>query len=139
MKLMKALMVVCAVMCLLTACGKEDPTVDESAVVVTDGATLGEGATAFALEITDLEGETVAATIRTNATTVGAALQGLHIIDGEEDVYGLYVKTVNGLTLDYDKHGAYWSFYINGSYANAGVDKTAINPTAIYALKAEKA
>ncbi|MBQ2923597.1 MAG: DUF4430 domain-containing protein, partial [Tyzzerella sp.] len=52
--------------------------------------------------------------------------------------YGLYVKTVNGTTLDYDKDGMYWSFYINGDYAMTGVDVTEIKAGEKYSFKAEK-
>lgn len=50
-------------------------------------------------------------------TTVGKALLDQGVIAGEDSSYGLYVKTVNGTTLDYDTDGMYWAFYINGEYA----------------------
>ena len=52
---------------------------------------------------------------------------------------GLYIKTVNGVTLDYDADGAYWAFYINGEYASTGVDATNIEAGATYTLKGESA
>ena len=70
---------------------------------------------------------------------MGEALLELGIVAGDDTEYGLYVKTVNGVTLDYDTDGAYWAFYINGEYAMTGVDATNIEAGAIYALKAEKA
>ena len=71
--------------------------------------------------------------------SVGAALQELELIDGEEGQYGLYVTTVNGITVDYDKDGMYWAFYVNDEYAQTGVDATEIKEGDSYALKAEKA
>ena len=47
------------------------------------------------------------------------------------------MKTVNGITLDYDKDGKYWAFYVDGEYATSGVDSTPITDGASYALKAE--
>ena len=69
---------------------------------------------------------------------MGDALTELGLIAGEESDYGLYVKTVNGVTLDYDADGAYWAFYVNGEYAQTGVDATTITEGDAYSFKAEK-
>lgn len=110
---------------------------EEKTPVVTDGAILGEGAHSFTLEITDAEGKTITATINTDEETVGAALLKLNIVQGENSEYGLYVKTVNGITADYDKDQTYWSFYIDGEYAQTGVDMTAITDGSTYKLAIE--
>ena len=127
----------------LMACGSspaQQPGSDTDAEtpVVTDGATLGEGAHSFTLEITDADGKTITATINTDEETVGAALLKLNIVQGEDSEYGLYVKTVNGITADYDKDQTYWSFYIDGEYAQTGVDMTAVNDGSTYKLAMEK-
>ena len=70
--------------------------------------------------------------------TVGAALLSLGLIAGEDSEYGLYVKTVNGETADYDVDGTYWAFYVNGEYAMTGVDATTLEAGAIYAFRVEK-
>ncbi len=41
---------------------------------------------------------------------------------GEESQYGLFLQTVNGVTADYDKDGAYWSILVNGEYGQYGID-----------------
>ena len=126
----------------LMACGSspaQQPSGDANAEipVVTDGATLGEGAHSFTLEITDADGKTITATINTDEETVGAALLKLNIVQGEDSEYGLYVKTVNGVTADYEKDQTYWSFYIDGEYAQTGVDMTAVNDGSTYKLAIE--
>ena len=68
----------------------------------------------------------------------GKALLDQGVIAGEDSSYGLYVKTVNGTTLDYDTDGMYWAFYINGEYAQPGVDATGVEDGAVYAFRAEK-
>ena len=103
-----------------------------------DAEVLGEGETIFALTVTDGDGKTTAYQIHTDETTVGAALQSLGLIEGEESEYGLYVKSVCGITADYDTDGAYWAFYIDGEYASTGVDSTEIVPGSSYALRVEK-
>ena len=60
------------------------------------------------------------------------------LIAGETSNYGLYVKTVNGITADYDVDQTYWAFYVNGEYAMAGVDSTTIEEGATYSFKVEK-
>lgn len=102
-----------------------------------DVTVLGEGETVFHFTVTDLDGKETAFEIHTDKATVGEALLDLGLIEGEDSDYGLYVKTVNGLTLDYDKDGKYWAFYENGEYAAAGVDSTNVTPGASYAFKAE--
>ena len=111
---------------------------DVKAPVVTDGAVLGEGAHSFVLEIADAEGKTITATVNTDEETVGAALLKLNVIQGEDSEYGLYVKTVNGETADYNTDGVYWAFYINGEYAMTGVDATTLEAGATYAFRVEK-
>ena len=59
------------------------------------------------------------------------------LIAGDDSEYGLYVKTVNGITLDYDKDGKYWAFYENGNYATSGVDQTEIVNGTVYSFKPE--
>ena len=75
--------------------------------------------------------------IHTDEKTVGAALLSLGLIAGEDSEYGLYVKTVNGVTVDYDQDGKYWAFYVDGEYAATGVDSTDITAGATYTFKAE--
>ena len=127
----------------LMACGntavQPDADADANAPAVTDGATLGEGAHSFTLEITDADGKTITATIHTDAETVGEALSKLEIVQGEDSEYGLYVKTVNGITADYDVDQTYWAFYIDGEYAQTSVDMTAVNDGSVYKLAVEKA
>ncbi len=98
---------------------------------------LGEGNTSFALTVTDQDGGTSSFEIHTDKATVGEALLELELIAGDDSEYGLFVKTVNGITLDYDKDGKYWAFYVDGEYATSGVDTTPITDGASYALKAE--
>ena len=104
----------------------------------TDVKVLGEGQTTFSFKAVDDEGKETAFEIHTDQKTVGAALLELGLIAGEESTYGLYVKTVNGVTVDYNTDGKYWAFYINGEYAMTGVDSTEITEGAEYTFKVEK-
>ncbi len=134
---MKKLMTLLLTMMLvLSLCACGTPAATDA--VVADGTTLGEGATSFTLEIVDLDGNSVRATINTDEKKVGDALQTLGIIDGEVGSYGLYIKSVNGITADYDKDGTYWAFYINGEYAMTSADMTKVEAGATYKFAVEK-
>ena len=140
MKKILALMLALMLALSLCACGAPaaDGAVDESAPVVTDGATLGEGATTFTLVIKQLDGSSISATINTDAETVGEALEALGVLKGEEGPYGIYIKEVNGVSAVYEEDGTYWGFYIDGEYAMTGADVTPVTAGAEYAFAVEK-
>ncbi|MBR3816823.1 MAG: DUF4430 domain-containing protein [Clostridia bacterium] len=96
-----------------------------------------EEKTSFKFTVIGLDGAEKEYTVKTDKDTVGAALLAEGLIAGEEGPYGLYVKTVDGTTLDYDKDGKYWAFYIDGEYAMSGVDATEIDEGKTYTFKAE--
>ena len=98
---------------------------------------IGEGEKEFVFTVTDADGKETAFLVHTDKTTVGEALLELNLIAGDEGAYGLYVKTVNGATYDYDTDGKYWAFYVNGEYGMTGVDMTDITEGATYSFKVE--
>ena len=124
----------------VTGCGDKENTsspVETSKVEVTTKE-LGEGKTQFDFSVVNAEGKETKFIINTDKKTVGEALIELGLIKGDEGAYGLYVKTVNGETLDYDKDGKYWAFYVDGQYASKGVELTEIEAGISYSFKAEK-
>lgn len=134
--------VLIAVMALsVCSCAKvqeEKNTPVKEKATVSDVTELGEGKISFNFTVTHKSGKEVSFTIETNKKTVGEALLDVGLIAGDDGAYGLYVKTVNGETLDYDKDGMYWAFYQDGAYAQKGVDQTEIVDGATYSFKAEK-
>lgn len=121
--------------------GTETEVNTENAETDTDAGTgesvLGEGSTKFIFTVEDQDGNETKFEIHTDKETVGEALLELGLIEGEESEYGLYVKTVNGITADYDADGVYWAFYVNGEYAQSGVDSTAITEEDTYSFRIE--
>ena len=113
--------------------------VSEVSVEISEIATsVGEGETDFRLEVVYADGTAEYFAVSTDADNVGDALVDAGLVEGEESDYGLYIKTVNGVTADYDVDQTYWSFYIDGEYAQTGVDATLIEEGATYSLKVEK-
>ena len=122
MKKLISLLLVMVMVLGLTACGKEQPK--------------ATGAS-FTVVVADLEGQETTFEYTSDKATVGEALIAEGLIEGHETEYGLYVDSVNGVTLDWDKDGKYWAFYIDGEYAMTGVDTTEITEGATYAFKPE--
>ena len=113
-------------------------TSNETTAVSSGSNVLGEGKTKFTFTVVDKDGNETEFEIHTDKETVGQALQELNLIAGENSEYGLYVKTVNGITADYDTDKVYWAFYVNGTYATSGVDTTPVKEGDKYSFKVEK-
>ena len=116
---------------------------DQSEVVTQENGkstdnVLGVGQTMFLFTVVDKDGNETDFEIHTDKETVGEALLDLELIAGEDGDFGLYVKTVNGITADYEVDQTYWAFYVDGEYAMSGVDTTTIEEGKTYAFKVEK-
>ncbi len=96
-----------------------------------------EAVTSFTVEVTDLDGNVTTQELISDKATIGEALQEKGILEGEEGPYGLYIKAVNGIELDWDTHQKYWAFYVDGEYALAGADQTELIEGAVYSFKPE--
>ncbi len=135
------IVLIAAMALLATGCNGNKDTMGSSTPDTTASQTesnvLSTGATKFTFTVTDAEGKETSYQINTDKKTVGDALVELKLITGEKSEYGLYVKTVNGITVDYDKDGKYWAFYVNGEKATKGVDSTDIEAGATYSFKVE--
>ena len=113
-------------------------TTEPTQSVQSDITVLGEGQTEFTFTVVDKAGNQTQFEIHTDKETVGDALLEHNLIEGEEGDYGLYVKTVNGITADYNVDQTYWAFYVNGEYAQKGADLTKITAGDSYSFKVEK-
>ena len=122
MKKLISLLLVMVMVLGLTACGNAAPK--------------ATGAS-FTVVVADLEGKETTFEYTSDKATVGEALIAEGLIEGHETEYGLYVDSVNGVALDWDKDGKYWAFYIDGEYAMTGVDATEITEGATYTFKPE--
>ena len=122
MKKLISLLLVMVMALGLVACGNAEPK--------------ATGAS-FTVIVADLEGKETTFEYTSDKATVGEALVEEGLIKGHDTEYGLYVDSVNGVALDWDKDGKYWAFYIDGEYAMTGVDATEITEGATYAFKPE--
>ena len=114
----------------LVSCTQKDPWADAIHTVDTE---LGVGEKTVTVDVCVKE-HIVTFTIHTDAESLGEALLENGLIEGEDSQYGLFVKTVNGMTLDPDDQNSYWAFYVDGDYAMSGVDSTEIDEAVTYQL-----
>lgn len=115
----------------LVACGGQKDLWEDA--TYQEDTTLGSGSKTVIVEV-KVDEHLVTFTVKTDKDTVGAALLEHKLIAGEESQYGLFVKTVNGMTLDPKDQNSYWGFYVNGEYAMSGVDSTEIDEGVTYQL-----
>ena len=121
------------IICLASCNAGDNTDVWENATYRED-TEFGIGAKTVAVEVVVGEHK-VTFTVKTDKETVGEALIEHGLISGDEGPYGLYVKTVNGMTADYDVDQSYWSFNVNGEYSFTGVDTTKITEGVKYQLE----
>lgn len=132
-----AAMLLSVVACNDTKDEKNSETESQS-VVETPNTVLGEGSLSFTFEVVFGDKTTKTYTIKTDAETVGEALQDVELISGTVGDFGLMVESVAGETHVYANDGTYWAFYVNGEYAMTGVDSAEVENGATYAFKVEK-
>lgn len=149
LSLICALMCICTVLC---ACSGGSGTGAETSAAPTASAAttapytvsnaahskIGSGKLSFVFEVIDGTGNSTVFDVATDKSTVGEALSSIGLISGKQGEYGLYVKTVNGITADYDKDGTYWAFSVNGEMSQKGVDQTYVKNGDIYTFKVTK-
>lgn len=96
-------------------------------------------ASTFAFSVVDKDGNKEDFNVAyTDGQSVCDALLAKELIAGEDSEYGLYVKTVNGITYDYNTDGYYWAFYIDGEYATTSVENTKVESGKAYSMVGEK-
>ena len=83
-----------------------------------------QGSKSITVTVIDDKGNNTTYENKTDAEFLREALEEIEglTIEGDESEYGLFVKTINGVTADYDANGAFWSFSVNGELCNNGIE-----------------
>ena len=84
-----------------------------------------QGGKTITVQVVLLEGEPSDFTIQTDEEYLLGALESIDLIEGSESEYGLFVTTVNGVTVD-DSKQQWWCFTQDGEMLMTGVDTTPI-------------
>lgn len=93
-----------------------------------------EGAKGYTFTVVNAEGTEKKYELRTDEEMLGAALLNEKLIAGEDSEYGLFVKTVDGITVD-DANMEWWALYIGDEMAMTGVDATPVEDGGVYAFR----
>lgn len=104
----------------------------------TDTEAATEARVSFTLTVTFGDGSTKDYTVATDKDNVGDALLAEGIVAGDVGEYGLYIKTVAGVTADWDKDQTYWGLYVNGDYSMVGISGVKVTEGLRVELKLEK-
>ena len=133
-KTLIALILISAMAFMLCGCKAEETSDLWADAIHTKDVELGEGSKTVVIEV-KAEDKAVKFTIHTDAEMVGDALIENKLLEGTPGSMGLYINSINGMVADYDENMSYWAFYINGEYANTGVDTTPIDESAEYIME----
>lgn len=116
------------------ACAKKvDKTgVWENATYLSD-KTFGKGAKTITFKVT-AEDQTVTFTVKTDKENLADALLEYDLVAGDDSAYGLYVKTVNGMTAKYED-GWWWALYEGEQLASVGASSITIKDGGEYTYK----
>lgn len=108
-----SLLLVLALLFTFIACNKVPAEGKWENATYRSDKSFGEGAITIALEV-KVEEQSVTFTVHTDKDNLADALLEHGIVEGEMSTYGLYVKTVNGITADYDVDASWWNLQKNG-------------------------
>lgn len=84
-----------------------------------------QGEKTITVQVTAHEPEAESFTITTQAEFLRQALEEINLVQGDESEYGLFVKTVNGVTAQ-ESAQEWWCFTKGGQDVMTGVDVTPI-------------
>lgn len=90
-----------------------------------------EGAKAYTFTVIDAEGEETVHKLTTDEEMLGDALMNEGLLEGEGGEYGLYVKSVGGITAD-ESNQEWWCLTKGGEAVMTGVDSTPVEDGAAY-------
>ncbi|MFV0344440.1 MAG: DUF4430 domain-containing protein [Anaerocolumna sp.] len=85
-----------------------------------------EGIKHIVAEVILTDGTSESFEIETSESYLREALESIDLIEGSESEFGLFVTTVNNVTVN-DSNQEWWNFTLNGEALNTGVDTTPIN------------
>ena len=92
------------------------------------------GKKTFTVTVVHADGSEKAFTYKTDKEYVGQVLLDEGLVEGTQEVYGLYMKVVDGERAVYEENGAYWAFYEGEEYAQLGIDQTPVTDGAAFKL-----
>lgn len=116
-----ALLVLIAALLIIFNVFREKPVVGNKAIV---------------LEVLNREGQNSEYRVQTDAEFLCQAMEEAKefdfTFDGEEGDFGFTLYTINGETHNWNVDGSYWAVYVNGEYAQYGIDSQPVKDGDVY-------
>lgn len=93
-----------------------------------------EGSKSVTLEVLNQEKQTSKYEVKTDAEFLRQAMEEAKdfTFDGEVGDYGYTLYTINGETHNWNEDGSYWAIYVNGEYAQYGIDSQPVKDGDVY-------
>lgn len=93
-----------------------------------------KGSKTITLEVLNQENQTSEYQVKTDAEYLRQAMEEAKdfTFDGEEGDYGFTLYTVNGETHNWNTDGSYWAVYVNGEYAQYGIESQPVKDGDVY-------
>ncbi len=91
-----------------------------------DDNSIGTGTKTIVLTVTQLDGTQKTYNVKTDKENVADALVEAGLVSGDNSEYGLYIKTVDGVTADYSVDQTYWALYVNGEMSMVGASSVTV-------------
>jgi len=86
------------------------------------------------VEVINKAGESVEHVLVTEQFTLADALKESGFVEGSDDTYGFYIRSVDGEVADYSADGSYWSLSQNGEMLMVGASDVILEDGAHYEL-----
>ena len=113
----------------VTSCAQTKPTPADTSAVSAQSVEK-----TIEIKVVDDKGQETFYSASTQCDTLRGVLEEMEIVEGEDGEYGLYIKTVAGITADYDTDGAYWALSKGGEYLMTSADDTPIADGDVFEL-----
>lgn len=84
------------------------------------------------VEVVHSDGSRAEFQYRTEREYLGELLQAEGLIQGEDSEFGLFVKTVDGESVDFDRDQSWWKLTCNGTDAETGADSVVLRDGDVY-------
>ncbi len=103
------------------ACTSCAPKLTDLGATIVAEKEVGEGTKTITLTVINGANEATVYTVHTDAEYLRGAIEPRGLVGGREDIYGMWVTTVDGIVAD-ESRQEWWKLYEGTEQSNYGVD-----------------
>ena len=124
-------LLLCVLLIAAAVCTSCAPKLTDLGATVGAEHEVGEGAKTITLTVINGANEATVYTVHTDAEYLRGAIEPHGLVGGREDLYGMWVTTVDGILADESKQ-EWWQLFEGTEQANYGVDTLKIKDGGSY-------